>query len=247
MTVERQRRVIVRRDNGAVGTLDHRISQALASHRLLQATTGRADRLLNASQASSGNSRVMMSIPDGMTGCSTSMFKVVISLSRDIPADQYMIESRVRKVIQGGPAGKSINDIDPDCGFDNNVFRIMESMTAAPIPRSVVEDSNFQGLINAGVALLKGHMPTVDVQLWAFEFSEQLVNWSATASGRGSGAGLLDVDMKSAREVLPGLNAWVMTKALADFPHDREHYENNPVNCMADLVIVKFCADLGVE
>ena len=95
-------------------------------------------------------------------------------------------------------------------------------------------------------------MPTVDVQLWAYEYAEQLVNWAAHAGGeqrnRGGPLGSqLATDMNTAREVLPGLNVWVMTKALADFPGDREHYENNPINCLADLVIVKFCADLGVE
>lgn len=194
----------------------------------------------------------MMTVPEGMTGCSTSMFKVEFTLNQDIQHRRYTIESRVRKVIQGGPAGKSINALDAE-DYESNVFRVMESRTEAPIPNSVIEDLNYQGIITAGVSLLKGHMPTVDIQLWAFEFAEQLVNWSAhsmegpTSSRHGPLGAQLAVDMEAAREVLPGLNQWVMTKAISDFPHDAAHYENSPVNCMADLVIVQFCASMGVE
>lgn len=254
MSEARQRRITVRQGNQIVSEpLDKRISQALASHRLLLASTGRADRILNASQGAGGRSRVMMTVPDGLTGCSTSMFKVTIHLNQSIPDHQYLIGSTVRKVIQGGPAGQSINAMDED-NPENNVFRIMESRTEAPIPRSVMEDLNFQGIVVAGASLLRGHMPTVDVQVWAYEFAEQLVNWAAHANppgerqGRTSPLGAqLAVDMTAAREILPGLNAWVMAKAMSDFCDDQAHYINNPINCLADLVIVHFCSELGVQ
>lgn len=252
MTEARQRRITVRQGDQIVSEpLDKRISQALASHRLLLASTGRADRILNASEGTVGRSRVMMTIPDGLTGCSTSMFKVTISLAQNIPDRQYLIGSTVRKVIQGGPAGQSINSMNAD-NPESNVFRIMESRTETPIPRSVIEDLNFQGLVTAGAALLKGHMPTVDVQVWAYEFAEQLVNWAAHATegehrGQGPLGAQLAVDMNAAREVLPGFNQWVMTKAAIDFCDDFAHYENNPINCLADLVIVQFCSELGVQ
>lgn len=249
-SIQRQRRVVVRRDDGEVKeSLDNRISQALASHRLLLAAEGRADRSSNSSSAAVGGNVVMTRVPDGMAGCAIGMYHVEISLNRDNRTRSYSFGSRVRKVIQGGAAGKSINTIS-DYDPDDNAYRVMESITEAPIPRSVIEDLNFQGIVDAGVALLKAHMPTVDVQIWAFEFAKNLVAWSSAATRSregGASRGLLEVDMVSARELIPGLNAWVTTKACSDFPGDRDHYDSNPINCLADLVIVQFCAEFGVS
>lgn len=218
----KRRRIQIRDTNGEVGeSLDSKFLQALASHRREQVEQKIPADSVNASTATVQGKRTIVAVPDALSGARVCLHTVLIEIDRDIQTRNFVLGSLVRKVVQGGAAGNSFNNMHPTYTEDN-AYRIMESRASQPFPFSVVDIGNYSGLIRAAVQVLIAHMPTVDVQVWAYEFASFMIE-------------------QSPLQTASTLGPWCVHAACEAFARDADHYRGNPINSLADLVIVEFC------